>query len=114
MKSEDEIQHQLAYWDSVVADFIQDLAQGRKVPDDKLDKVIEARFRIQDLIWVLGPGESGKASRRFEVTTAVLLELFGDEGGDGETYREKYDANKDRNSRYGIRKRLLKEAERIH
>lgn len=46
MKSEDEIQHQLAYWDSVVADFIQDLAQGRKVPDDKLDKVSEARFRI--------------------------------------------------------------------
>lgn len=66
------------------------------------------------MIWVLGPGESGKASRRFKVTTAVLLELFEDAAGDGETYREKYDANKDRNSRYGIRKRLLKEAERIH
>lgn len=115
MKSEDEIQRELAHWDGVVAAFIQDLVQGRKPPENTFEKITEARFRIQDLIWVLGQGEGGKASRRFSVSTDVLLELFGDaDAGDGETYRKKYDASKDRNSRYGIRKRLLKEAERIH
>ena len=111
MKSEDEIQRQLAYWDSVVAAYRRDLTQGRKVSSDKLDKVTEARFRIQDLIWVLGEGKAGKASRKFRVSTDVLLELFGDaDAGNGETYVDKYNANFDRNSRYGIRKRLLKEA----
>lgn len=113
MKSEDEIQRQLAYWDSVVAAYRRDLSQGHKVPSDKLDKVTEARFRIQDLIWVLGKGKDGKASRRFRVSTDVLLELFGDaDTGDGETYVDKYNANFDRNSRYGIRKKLLEEAVR--
>ncbi|MBA7639017.1 hypothetical protein ES703_46673 [subsurface metagenome] len=111
MKSEDEIQRQLAYWDGVVAAFRRDLSEGRKVPSDELDKVIEARFRIQDLIWVLGEGKGGKASRRFKVSTDVLLELFGDaDAGDGETYVDKYNASFDRNSRYGVRKKLLKEA----
>jgi len=112
MKSEDEIQRQLAYWDGVVAAFRRDLSEGRKVPSDELDKVIEARFRIQDLIWVLGQGKGGKASRTFDVSTAVLLELFGDaDAGDGQTYRQKYDASEDRNSRYRIRKKLLEEAQ---
>ena len=111
MKSEDEIQRQLAYWNGVVAAFRRDLSQGRKLPKDKFHKVTETRFRIQDLIWVLGEGKGGKASRRFNVRTDVLLELFGDaDAGNGETYVDKYNANFDRNSRYGIRKRLLKEA----
>ena len=115
MKSEDEIQRQLAYWNGVVAAFRRDLSQGRKVPSDKVDKVTEARFRIEDLIWVLGEGKGGKASRRFRVSTDVLLELFGDaDAGDGETYVGKYNASFDRNNRYGIRKKLLKEAARIY
>ena len=104
MKSEDEIQHELAYWDDVVAAYHRE--------GGEYAKVIEARFRIQDLIWVLGGGKGGKASRRFSVSTAVLLELFGDaDTGDGKTYREKYDVSKDRNSRYSIRKKLLEEAQ---
>ena len=115
MKSEDEIQRELAYWDSVVAEFRRDLSQGRKVPSDKSDKVTEARFRIQDLIWVLGEGKGGKASKTFNVSTDVLLELYGDaDTGDGETYVYKWNASFDRNSRYGTRKKLLKEAARIH
>jgi len=119
MKSEDEIQRELAYWNGIVAALRRDLNRarnlGRKVPSDKMDKVTEARFRIEDLIWVLGPGEGGGASRRFRVSTNVLLELFGDaDAGDGETYVGKYNASFDRNSRYGIRKKLLKEAARIY
>jgi len=114
MKSEDEIQRELAYWDSVVAAYRRALSEGRKVPSDELDKVTEARFRIQDLIWVLGPGKGRGASRRLRVSTAVLLELFGDATEDGETYVDKYNASFDRNSRYGVRKKLLKEAARIH
>jgi len=119
MKSENEIQSQLAYWNGIVAALRQDLNRarnlGRKVPSDKMDKVTEARFRIEDLIWVLGEGKGGKASRRFSVSTDVLLELFGDaDAGDGETYVGKYNASFDRNSRYGIRKKLLKEAARIY
>ncbi|MBE0415505.1 MAG: hypothetical protein IBX36_03080 [Dehalococcoidia bacterium] len=111
MKSEDEIQRQLACWDGVVAAFRRDLIQGRKVPKDEFDKVTQARFRIQDLVWVLGEGKGGKASRRFRVSTDVLLELFGDaDAGDGETYVDKYNASFDRNSRYRIRKKLLEEA----
>ena len=113
MKSEDEIQHELAYWDGVVAAYRRDLTQGGKVPSDKLDKVTEARFRIQDLIWVLGQEKGGKASRKFNVSTIVLLELFGDaDAGDGETYVNKYNASFDGNSRYGIREKLLEEAVR--
>ena len=105
MKSEDEIQRELAYWNGVLTA----LPEGR---EPSLDKVREARFRIQDLIWVLGQGEGGEASKRFKVSTAVLLELFGDaDAGDGKTYREKYEASDDKNSRYGIRKRLLEEAQ---
>jgi len=112
MRSEDEIQHQLAYWNGVIAAYRRDLIQSRKVPSNKLDKVTEARFRIQDLLWVLGKGKGGKASRKFRVSTDVLLELFGDaDAGDGETYRDKYNASKDKNIRYGIRKRLLEEAQ---
>ncbi len=115
MKSEDEIQRELAYWNSVVAAFRRDLSQGRKAPSDRFDKATEARFRIQDLIWVLGKGKGGKASRRFSVSTDVLLELFGDAGTeDGGTYVDKYNASFDRNSRYGIRKKLLEEAGRIY
>jgi len=111
MKGEDEIQRQLAYWAGVVADYRRDLSRGRKVASDKLDKVAQARFRIQDLIWVLGQGKGGKASRRFRISTAVLLELFGDaDTGCGETCVDKYNASSDRNSRYRIRKNLLKEA----
>ncbi len=117
MKSADEIQRELAYWNGIVAALRRDLNRarnlGRKVPSDKMDKVTEARFRIEDLIWVLGPGKGGGASRRFRVSTDVLLELFGDaDAGDRKTYREKYDASKDRNSRYGVRKKLLEEAQR--
>ncbi|MBL7062462.1 MAG: hypothetical protein ISS54_06980 [Dehalococcoidia bacterium] len=103
MKSEDEIQRELTYWNGVVAAYHQE--------GGEYNKVIEARFRIQDLIWVLAKGKGGEASKRFSVSTAVLLELFGDaDAGDRQTYREKYEASKDRNSRYGIRKKLLQEA----
>ena len=112
MKSEDEIQKQLAYWDSEVANVMQASAQGHKVPEDEGNKVTEARFRIQDLIWCLGSGEAGEASRKFSVSSAVLAELFGDaDAGGGQELREKYYANKDKNSRYQVRKKLLKEAE---
>jgi len=119
MKSENEIQSQLAYWNGIVAALRRDLNRarnlGRKVPSDKIDKVTEARFRIEDLTWVLGPRKGGGASRRFRVSTDVLLELFGNaDAGDGETYVGKYNASFDRNSRYGIRKKLLKEAVRIY
>jgi len=113
MKSEDEIQRQLAYWSDVVAVYRRGSIQGHKVSNDKLDKVTEARFRIQDLIWVLGEGEGGKASKSFSVSTDVLLELFGDaDAGNGKTYVDKYNASFDRNSRYGIRKKLLEEVVR--
>ncbi len=119
MKSENEIQGQLAYWNGIVAALRRDLNRarnlGRKVPSDKSDKVTEARFRIEDLIWVLGEGKGGKANRTFSVSTAVLLELYGDaDTGNGETYVYKWNASFDRNSRYGTRKKLLKEAARIH
>lgn len=105
MKSEDEIQHELAYWNGVVATYHRE--------GGEYAKVTEARFRIEDLVWVLGPGKGRGASRRLRVSTAVLLELFGDaDAGDRKTYREKYDASKDRNSRYGVRKKLLEEVQR--
>ena len=115
MKSEDEIQSQLAYWNGIVAALRRDLNRarnlGRKVPSDKMDKVTEARFRIEDLIWVLGEGKGGKASRKWSVHTNTLLELFGDaDTGDGESYVDRYNARFDKNSRYGIRKKLLEEA----
>ena len=113
MKSENEIQSQLAYWNGIVAALRRDLNRARnlgyEVPSDKRDKVTEARFRIEDLIWVLGPGKGGGASRRFRVSTDVLLVLFGD----ADTV-EKYYASSDGNIRYGIRKKLLKEAARIY
>lgn len=104
MKSEDEVQRELAYWNSVVATYHKE--------EGEYKKVIEARFRIQDLIWVLGEGEAGKASRSWDIHTDVLLELFGDaDAGGGQTYGQKYKASRDRNWRYGIRKKLLNEAQ---
>lgn len=104
MKSEDEVKRELAYWNGVVTTFHQEGSEYRKV--------IEARFRIQDLIWILGEGEAGKASRSWSIHTDVLLELFGDaDAGNGQTYGQKYKVSKDRNWRYGIRKKLLKEAQ---
>lgn len=54
-------------------------------------------------------GGGGGVGKKFDVTTESLLEKYGgDEMKDGQTYQQVWDSNTDKNSRYTVRKELLK------
>ncbi len=58
-----------------------------------------------------GATSGGGGGKKFSVSTTELLEKFGDqEYKDGQTYKQAWEANQDKNWRYAIRESLLKKS----
>lgn len=85
-----------------------DEADGIWYTNDFGEKLVACRTMKSQTKARTGGGGGGK---KFSVSTSELLEKFGaEEYKDGQSFQAYWDANTDKNARYGIREALLKKA----